>query len=69
MSKPTSRKLEYKWESFLNLCTYCSIGRVVIIEQVNVAEQDISKFEYKTRLGNESFNDFILSHPSGNDFL
>ncbi|KAI7906914.1 aminotransferase [Cokeromyces recurvatus] len=37
----------------------------LIIEQVNVNENDEEKIQYDIQLGNKTFNEFILSYPSG----
>lgn len=61
MAKYTSCKYIKYFGSF----SYLTTARLVIIEQVNVAENDLNKIEYKTILGDKTFNEFILSHPSG----
>lgn len=42
-----------------------NIFLLVIIEQINAAENNPDKIQYTISIGNTTFNDFILSYPSG----
>ncbi|CAO3617009.1 unnamed protein product [Mucor fragilis] len=42
-----------------------AVPTTLVIEQTNVLENNPTKFQYKTTQGNCSFNEFILSYPSG----
>ncbi|KAF1805920.1 aminotransferase [Mucor lusitanicus] len=62
-----ARRIPFKPAAFIRYTSTMSTAAptTLIIEQTNVLEKDPSQFQYKTTLGNCSFNDFILSYPSG----
>ncbi|KAL9540656.1 hypothetical protein PS6_010664 [Mucor atramentarius] len=62
----SSRRILSKYHPFVRYkSAMLTVPTTLVVEQTNVLENDPTKFVYKTTIGNCSFNEFILSYPSG----
>ncbi|KAG1077023.1 hypothetical protein G6F42_025125 [Rhizopus arrhizus] len=62
----SSRRILSKYHPFVRYkSVMLAVPTTLVVEQTNVLENDPTKFVYKTTIGNCSFNEFILSYPSG----